>query len=69
MSDLLYATPRRWTGLARILDIGSTYEEFNVLPPELADAVALRSDVAVVHRHMREATLAVLAELPDRESR
>jgi|SwirhisoilCB1_FD_contig_21_24546325_length_437_multi_4_in_0_out_0_1 hypothetical protein len=44
-TDLLFAHPSILEGLARILDLGGTLNEYNQsATPEEADLVALRSD-------------------------
>ena len=45
-SDLLFARPSFLEGAARVLDLGSTLNEYNSsLTPEQADHLALRNDL------------------------
>lgn len=45
-SDLLFARPSFLEGVARVLDLGSTLNEYNCsMTPEQADQLALRSDL------------------------
>lgn len=48
-TDFLFARPSFTEGVGRLLDFGGTLTQFNASPTEeVADLVALRSDVAVV---------------------
>lgn len=48
-SYLLFARPSFWEGIARVLDFGSTLQNYNrSFSPEQADLNALRSDWRVV---------------------
>ncbi len=50
MNDyFLFANPDFFSGMSRILDLGSTLNEYNsTLEPKIADYYALKSDWAVV---------------------
>ena len=55
-SDFLYAEPSFLEGLARILDFGNTLNQYNESPSgEMADAVALGMDWAVVGNELNNA--------------
>ena len=55
-SDFLYARPSFLEGLARIVDLGGTMNEYNVSPSgQEADAVAIWMDWAVIGQDMRDA--------------
>ena len=55
-SDFLYAEPSFLEGLARILDFGNTLKQYNESPSsEMADAVALGTDWAVVGNELNNA--------------
>lgn len=55
-SMLLFARPSFLEGLARVLDIGGTLQEYNRSPtPVDADDRAIRSDVAAVGNDLRSA--------------
>ena len=55
-AELLFARPFFLEGVARTLDIGSTFTEYNFsLSPPQADTVALRSDWQAVGEDMRNA--------------
>jgi len=49
MSDFLFAQPSFLSGMARVLDMGATFDEYNTSPTgEYADAVALLNDFRAV---------------------
>ena len=55
-SDFLYARPSFLEGVARIIDMGGTLNEYNSSRSgQEADAVALRSDWAAIGQDMRDA--------------
>lgn len=44
-TGLLYANPSAWSGAARVLDIGATFDDYNDAPTEHeADLLAIASD-------------------------
>ena len=48
-SDFLYACPSFISGIARLLDLFGTFDEYNRSPNgQIADARALRSDFGVI---------------------
>ncbi len=62
-SDFLYAQPSFLEGVARILDIGNTLNQYNTSPTEdMADEAALRMDWIMVGNDIRNATTKVMAE-------
>jgi len=55
-SDLLYAMPSTLSGLARTLDIGGTFDSYNVSGTETeADRLALTGDWQTVGKALAEA--------------
>ena len=63
-SDFLYARPSFLSGMARVLDLGATLREFNSsLIPEQADAIALRTDWAIIGNDIRGVAATVEREL------
>jgi hypothetical protein len=43
--DFLFSRPNFWSGVARVLDLGSTLNEYNYsISPEKADFRAIQSD-------------------------
>ncbi len=55
-SDLLYARPSLMEGIARILDIGHTMNEYNGSHTgEEADTIAIWSDWAAIGQDFRDA--------------
>jgi len=49
MSDFLFATPSFLSGMARVLDIGGVFDEYNQSPtPAYADSVAILNDFRAV---------------------
>jgi hypothetical protein len=55
-STFLFAMPRWFEGLARIVDLGSTFDQYNVASsPGEADARALAQDWAAVGDDLRVA--------------
>ena len=49
MSDFLFATPTFLSGMARVFDIGGTFDEYNESPtPSYADSVAILNDFRAV---------------------
>lgn len=54
MTDYLFAKPNFFSGMARLLDIGSTLNVYNDSPSEeIADMKALKSDWMAVGNDMR----------------
>ena len=54
-SDFLFAVPSFIEGMARVLDLGGTFTDYNYSPSdEMADAIAIGMDVAVVGKDMRD---------------
>lgn len=55
-TDLLFARPSFISGMASVLDLGSTLVNFNAAPtPDIADARAVRSDWRSVGNDIRSA--------------
>ncbi|MGA9049139.1 MAG: hypothetical protein WB588_09120 [Dehalococcoidia bacterium] len=53
-TDFLFANPSFCGGVARILDFGGTLTDYNASPSgEMADAIAIGMDVAVVGKDMK----------------
>ena len=68
-SDFLFATPSFLEGLARILDLGGTLNEYNYSESdEEADEIALWMDWAVVGTDLRNAIKAVKTQEPSTTS-
>lgn len=56
----LFPMPSGWTGLARLLDIGVTFNKFNVdVSGQVADANAIRGDWAMVGSDLAATMLVV----------
>jgi len=56
MSDFLFAHPSVWSGVARLMDLGGVFDEYNTSPtPEVADAQAMRADWLSVGDDLRAA--------------
>lgn len=56
VSDLLFARPSFWEGVARVLDLGGTLNIYNESKtPEEADRTALQSDFAMVGKDINKA--------------
>jgi len=54
-TDFLFAQPSFCEGAGRILDFGDTLTEYNASPSgEMADAIAIGMDVAVVGKDMKD---------------
>ncbi|MCB1201326.1 MAG: hypothetical protein KDK41_11835 [Leptospiraceae bacterium] len=54
MSDYLFAEESFLTGLARVLDIGGTFNQYNTAPSEeLADGIAIASDWQAVGKDIQ----------------
>lgn len=55
-SDFLFAKPSFWSGVARAVDLGATFTNYNISPTEaVADERALRSDWRVVGEDLKKA--------------
>lgn len=55
-SDFLFARPSAVEGIARMLDFGNTFNEYNSSPSdEIADEIALRMDWKAVGSYLRDA--------------
>ena len=62
-TDLLFARPSFLEGVARLLDLGGTLNEYNGFDtPEDADLVALRSDWEALGRDYRSALGSVIRD-------
>lgn len=58
LSSFLYARPSFIEGVARLIDLGNTLQEYNSsLSPEQADALAIFSDWRVVGEDLASAML------------
>ncbi|AFY68994.1 hypothetical protein Pse7367_0692 [Thalassoporum mexicanum PCC 7367] len=56
LSSFLFARPSFAEGVARIIDLGNTLNQYNVSPtPEEADSIALESDWMVIGRDLNNA--------------
>ncbi|MFA4971710.1 MAG: hypothetical protein WC683_03805 [bacterium] len=56
MSDFLFSTPDFWSGFARSLDLGGTFDSYNVSKSEKeADTRALENDWMIVGKNMTNA--------------
>ena len=54
MGSYLYSQPEFWSGFARLLDFGNTYDQYNRAPvPKQADALGLLWDWATVSDDLR----------------
>jgi hypothetical protein len=66
MDSYLFASPSFLSGVARVVDLGGIFDDYNVSrTPQEADAAGLRSDWADVGRDLRSAFQAE----SDRQSR
>ena len=55
-TDFLVAMPSVFLGVARLVDLGSTLDAYNVSPtPEDADTIAIASDWRMVGKNLRDA--------------
>ena len=55
-TDMLFARPSFFSGAARALDLGGTFDKYNSSPTgEDADFLALRGDWAIVGKDMEAA--------------
>jgi hypothetical protein len=60
MTNILFAWPSALSGAARVLDLGATFDVYNVSPDEAtADAVAIYSDWLAVGKDLAEASVDV----------
>lgn len=65
-TDVLFVGPSASRGVARVLDFWGDLTMYNVSPtPQLADALALRSDFMVVGKDLEEAKDHVVGSSPD----
>lgn len=65
-TDYLFARPSFLEGVARIMDIGGTLNEYNLdSDGEVADAIAIWSDWAMVGQDMYYAIDLYESELPE----
>jgi hypothetical protein len=63
LTGFLFAEPSLVEGIARIIDIGGTLQEYNSsLSPNQADALALASDWCVIGADMKQAMQSYEAE-------
>lgn len=66
MSDYLFATPSFWTGIARVLDLGGTFDSYNESPtPTMADRRAMRLDWLAVGKELEVAMKCADEEVGD----
>jgi hypothetical protein len=62
----LFARPTFWSGIARVVDLGATLNEYNYsASPRRADYYAIRSDWNVVGDDISEALNKYKDELPE----
>jgi len=65
-TDRLFARPSFWQGMARTLDIGATFDQYNLSRTAMeADAKAMASDWGVAVGDFREAAMRVVHEVRD----
>jgi hypothetical protein len=58
MGSYLYSQPEFWSGFARLLDFGNTYDQYNSAPgPKQADALGLLWDWAAVSDDIRQGVI------------
>lgn len=56
MSDFLFSNPDFWSGFARALDLGGTFDSYNESgTPKEADARAIKNDWIMVGKDMTNA--------------
>lgn len=56
MTDYLFARPSFLSGMARALDMGGTFDAYNIsATPEEADAIALYNDFKTIGDDLRQA--------------
>ncbi len=64
-SDFLFARPSFWSGFGRIVDMGATFDSYNVSrTPEDADSRALWADWRVIGQDLFAAGRAVYPDFP-----
>ncbi len=69
MSDYLFATPSFASGAARSLDLGGTFDFYNVSPSEeIANTRGLWADWLAIGRYFREAVEQLKTEIEPQES-
>jgi len=62
-TEFLFARPTFWSGAARVLDLGGTFDQYNSSRTgDEADARALSNDWIVVGETMRDAIETVTSE-------
>lgn len=65
-TDRLFVMPSFWQGMARALDIGATFDSYNVSRTETeADVKAVSSDWGVAVGDFREAATRVVHDVRD----
>ena len=58
MGSYLYSQPEFWSGFARLLDFGNTYDQYNRAPgPKQADALGLLWDWAAIADDVRQSVV------------
>jgi hypothetical protein len=63
-TDFLFATPSFFSGAARVLDIGGTFDVYNgSKSTEEADARALNNDLSVILQDFQDAVFAARERL------
>lgn len=65
-TDFLFARPSLWEGMARVLDLGGTLQEYN--RTEHPDLVALQMDWGMIAADLSAALERTQRHLGDRES-
>lgn len=69
MSNYLFATPSFASGAARSLDLGGTFDSYNVSPSgEIANARGLWSDWLAIGAYFREAVEQLKTEIEPQEA-
>jgi len=65
-SDFLFAMPSFWSGVARTLDLGSTFDSYNESrTPQEADSRALHADWKAVGHDLRDSMRTFERENPE----
>ena len=69
-SDFLFARPSFWSGFARVVDLGATFDSYNISrTSEEADARALWADWRVIGQDLFAAGRAMYPDFPHVDDR
>jgi hypothetical protein len=63
-TDFLFATPSFFSGVARVLDLGGTFDSYSSSKsPEEADSRAFNNDLSVILQDFQDAVIAARERL------